>query len=244
MPDNNTFALLREELLRAGIAPRRVRRLLRELQAHYELLLEEELSRGNTNPAAAHSAARERLGSDADILRKTLERPELRSWGARLPFMNALAPPLGLAASLPMLVGLFVALVAIANHFYSVRGAQGGFAGGGALLAMAIMPWLVLYGLPLVWAGMLAWYAASRRLRGYWSAAGLLLMAALGASTNCEIRWPSAAAPGQLSGGIGFSTQPAPLAHFGARCIVTCLLGVVLYVVLMRTRERPASAKA
>jgi hypothetical protein len=237
MPDS-TFAVLREELLLAGIAPRHARRLMLELHAHYELLIEEELRRGNTDLAAASIVAGVRLGSDADIVRKTLEQPELRSWGTRLPCVSALAPPLGLAASLPLAVGLFVMLVAIANHFYSQQGAPGGLAGGGLLVAMAVMPWLVLYGLPLVWAGILAWYAASRRLRWYWSAAGLLLMAALGASTNFEVRWPSAAGPGQLSGGLGFSTESARLTHFGSRYLVTCVLGIALYLVLVRFEER------
>jgi hypothetical protein len=57
MPDNS-FVVLREELLRAGVAPRHVRRLLMELQVHYELLVDEELTCGNTVLAAARAAAR------------------------------------------------------------------------------------------------------------------------------------------------------------------------------------------
>jgi hypothetical protein len=197
--------------------------------------VEEELARGST-AASAHVLARERLGTDAEILRKTLEQPALRSWGTRAPFLSgALAAPLALAASAPAVVALFVALVAIANHLPTA--AQGELSGPARAAAAAAMPWLLLYGLPLGWAAMLAYYAASRRLRWYWGVVGLVLTAALGACTNFEVRWPAAGVRGQLSGGVGFNTSPANLAHFGTRWLVTCALGLALYVLLVRPRR-------
>jgi hypothetical protein len=62
-------------------------------------------------------------------------------------------------------------------------------------------------------------------------------------NSNFGVRWPGAAARGQLGGGVGFSTEPARLAHFGARCLVTGLFGVALHVLLVRLRERISPAK-
>ena len=50
-------------LLRGGIAPRQVERLLLELKAHAAALLDEEIARGQT-VEVARAVARSRLGSD------------------------------------------------------------------------------------------------------------------------------------------------------------------------------------
>ena len=73
---------LRERLLRGGIAPRRVARLLRELDDHCEDLYGAALQRG-LRPAQARARAREELGTADNIAQALLARPELRSWSAR-----------------------------------------------------------------------------------------------------------------------------------------------------------------
>lgn len=78
------FESLRERLLRAGFAPRHVRRYLGELQDHYDDALGEELARG-ADAAAASEAAWARLGTEESLAQGMLARPELRSKAARLP---------------------------------------------------------------------------------------------------------------------------------------------------------------
>ena len=78
------FESLRERLLRAGVAPRHVRRYLSELCEHYDDAVQAELAK-NADLAAAREAAWARLGTEESLTQGMLERPELRSTAARFP---------------------------------------------------------------------------------------------------------------------------------------------------------------
>ena len=76
---------LREKLLRAGIAPRHVRRYVGELHAiDFDDLVREETANG-ASQGVAEITARTRLGSDSDLAAVMLARPDLRSLAARYP---------------------------------------------------------------------------------------------------------------------------------------------------------------
>src|ERR1043166_2931427 len=79
------FKDLQEKLLRAGIAPRHVRRYLGELRQHYDDLDAEENEAG-VSGVAAEQAASARLGSDSELTAAMLSQPELRSISARYPW--------------------------------------------------------------------------------------------------------------------------------------------------------------
>src|ERR1700683_230088 len=92
------FRELRERLLRAGVAPRHVRRYLTELREHWTDLTTEE-ERAGRNRAEAETHALARLGRVDDLARIMIERPELRSWTARAPWaVLGAGPVLGLVA--------------------------------------------------------------------------------------------------------------------------------------------------
>ncbi len=101
------FEGLRERLLRAGVAPRHVRRYLQELQEHHEDARRAELARG-AEPSAASEAAWARLGTEDSLAQGMLARPELRSTGARFPgLVFGLGPALlWLAAPVAIIAGL------------------------------------------------------------------------------------------------------------------------------------------
>lgn len=101
------FESLRERLLRAGVAPRHVRRYLGELEDHYQDALRAELARGS-DPAAASDAAWGRLGTEESLARSVLERPELRSKAGRFPVLVFGVGPalLWLAAPIAIISGL------------------------------------------------------------------------------------------------------------------------------------------
>ena len=91
------FHELREKLLRAGIAPRHVRRYLAELRAHWSDLTEEEERSGRSRDDA-ETTALARLGTLNELARAMVEQPRLRSWSARAPWLTfGLAPLLCLA---------------------------------------------------------------------------------------------------------------------------------------------------
>lgn len=231
MPESN-FGSLGERLLRAGIAPAHVRRLVAELELHYASLVEEELASGQPL-AAARSAAHRRLGTDDDIVARTCEQTSLRSWGARWPLaICGLAPLLGLIASAALLVASLVMVVSLAG----TRSDPGSWMTGGATL----IGWSMMYGLPLLWACLLVRYAITRRLSPLWALTGLFLTAACGAMTNFTAAWPHAGAGGQLSAGFGWTAQGAMSA--GIRCVITFALGISLYRLMRARLERRTAA--
>jgi hypothetical protein len=230
MPENELESLS-ERLLRAGIAPRHVRRLRAELETHYAMLLDEESRRGQP-PELARRLARDRLGTDEDIVAKAREQVALRSWGARWPLaICALGPVLGLLGSAALLVAALVTLLALSG----AGGHPGSWARGGTTL----VGWSVLYGLPLLWAYVLARYSATRRVSARWAVTGLFLTAAVGALTTFTAAWPHAGMRAQLSGGFGWIGGGAP--GVAIRAFVTLVVGLAFYLPMSeRLRRRTA----
>ena len=87
------FESLGERLLRSGIAPRHVRRYLRELRDHYDDAIQEELRKG-ADRAAAEESASKRLGEADHLVESALARPELLSWSRRWPWVVYIVAPL------------------------------------------------------------------------------------------------------------------------------------------------------
>ena len=220
MPDSE-FGSLGERLLRAGIAPRHARRLLDELTTHYALLVEEETDLGQPLEAA-RSCARIRLGTDDEILARASQQAMLRSWGARWPLVCVIVPLVALAGSGVLLIAALAAV-------FSTLGPPGepeGWLRGATML----VGWTMMYGLPLLWAYILARYSVSRRLRWRWPLTGLALAAAGGALTNFRVIWPGRGVRGALSAGVGWIPDHA--LSFVTRSLVTLAFGMALYVLL------------
>jgi hypothetical protein len=92
------FSQLQDRLLRAGIAPRHVRRYLSELSDHLADLTVEEQVRG-LSPSDARTAALARLGTPDTLANAMLAQPRLQSLTARAPWaVFSLTPVLLLAA--------------------------------------------------------------------------------------------------------------------------------------------------
>src|SRR5271168_4714586 len=86
------FHELRERLLRAGVAPRHVRRYLTELADHLADLRAEE-ERAGRSRADAESAALLRLGGMEDLAKAMIEQRQFQSWCVRAPWaMFGLGP--------------------------------------------------------------------------------------------------------------------------------------------------------
>ncbi len=96
---------LQNELLKAGIAPRYVRRTLDELHDHYEDLFEYALNDG-CDAAAAEWRAIDELGDIRDIAEAMRRQPELRSWAYRFPHLAMVVYPLTFLAVKPVMVGV------------------------------------------------------------------------------------------------------------------------------------------
>jgi len=180
------FPELRERLLRAGVAPRHVRRYLSELADHFADLRAEE-ERAGRSRAEAEAAARARLGAVDELARAMVEQRQFRSWCARAPWaMFGLAPLLFLAAA------YFLACLYLWFGWrLFLPGADTPFGGrNGSMYDLANIyfqagkyyyicaPVLVGWGIGLL--------AARQRLKAIWPALGLLLIAWMGATAQIQ----------------------------------------------------------
>jgi hypothetical protein len=195
------FNELRERLLRAGVAPRHVRRYLTELADHLADLRAEE-ERAGRSRTDAESEALVRLGGMDDLAKAMIEKRQFQSWCVRAPWaMFGLAPLFFLAGAyfvacsilwsgwkifLPGTNTPFVRLDAPLYGSYPVWFAIFYFGVGRLLYFCA--PVLVGWGIGLV--------AARQRLKAVWPTVGLVLIAWMGATA--QIHASRTAVPGGL----------------------------------------------
>lgn len=194
------FAGLSRRLLRAGIAPRHVKRLLAELEAHFADLVAELRSTG-LSQAESESQAAVRLGTEDVLAANIIARPELQSWARQWPWLAfALLPLLALPVQFVLSM-----LAAVGVFTFSTRVL------GVTALHPGAVPWVVgglqTYGVwiaPMLAAGAACFVAARRGAPALWPIVGSVLIALAGASTNAGFEWSAAVPRGALSGGIGF----------------------------------------
>ena len=86
------FDAVAETLLKGGIAPRHVRRYVRELEEHLDDLTAQQRAAGYDREDAA-SRARARLGDDSELAQAMLDQPGMRSWPARMLWLVFLLLP-------------------------------------------------------------------------------------------------------------------------------------------------------
>lgn len=96
-PDFDAF---RASLLRAGVAPRNVRRAVLELGEHYDDLVDDAVAGGMGRTDAERQACCE-LGDLQAIASEIAARPELRSWAWQYPKLALVFYPLACLAVLP-----------------------------------------------------------------------------------------------------------------------------------------------
>lgn len=166
------FEAVAEALLKGGVAPRHVRRYVRELDDHLGDLIAQQRATGYDDEEA-RARARARLGDDAELAQAMLDQPGLRAWPARLPWLVfvALPPVLTMAAGL-----------AFYAAFY--------FIGNGAAQINAVLPvpqdWLTGFSMAAmtainvlavpVTATVLAILARRQRLKPFWPLLGIALL--------------------------------------------------------------------
>jgi hypothetical protein len=223
------FAGLSRRLLRAGVAPRHVKRLIAELEAHFADLVAELQSTG-LSPAECESRAAVRLGTEDAVAANILARPELQSWTRQWPWLAFVLLPL-LALPLQFVLSMLAAL-GVFNFSTRVLGLTA--------LNPGAVPWVVgalqTYGVwiaPILAAGAACFLAARRGAPALWPIVGSALIALVGASTNASFEWSSAVPRGVLSGGIGIQFPDVGLAR-SLRVIVTLLIILVPYLWLRR----------
>ena len=187
------FHELRERLLRAGFAPRHVRRYLTELTDHLADLRAEQ-ERAGRSRADAESAALIRLGGMDDLAKAMIERRQFQSWCVRAPWaMFGLAPLFLLAGA------YFVACSILWSGWkFFLPGANTPFVplDGFAILYFGVGR-LLYYFAPILIGWGIGLIAARQRFKVIWPVVGLVLIASIGGTAQVHASRPA------VPGGVG-----------------------------------------
>lgn len=231
------FPALREQLLRAGIAPRHVRRYLAELTDHLADLTAEERTRG-LSPADARTAALARLGTPDTLADAMLAQPRLRSLAARAPWAVFTLTPLAFLAALWL---LSLSLLWYGwQHFLPGTTTPFGTAPTPHHLFSAANIYFQLdralfFAAPLLIGWTTALLAARQRLSPAWPAAGLALLAALSSTSHVY----AVHSPTSSSINLNFPLDPS------VPSLVTAILRILIVLCILMLPYAPkASARA
>ncbi|HTF61219.1 MAG TPA: permease prefix domain 1-containing protein [Edaphobacter sp.] len=217
------FDELRERLLRAGAAPRHVRRYLSEVADHLADLRAEE-ERAGRSPADAESAALIRLGGMDDLAKSMIEQRQFRAWSARAPWaIFGLAP-------LFLLAGVWFVSLLILWFGWQVflPGADTPFGhrpGTHRIFELANIYFqldrLLYFAAPVLVGWGIGLLAARQRLKAVWPSVGFFLIALIGGLA--QVQASRTAVPHGL-GHISMSFAFAPTIHGGPFGLLQMLL--------------------
>lgn len=187
------FEELRERLLRAGIAPRHVRRYLAELNDHLDDLIQTQRDAGYDAQNAA-IRARARLGDDEDLAIAMLARPALYSLPARAPWLVFGLFPLAALIALCAVPIAFLAAAASWHVHSNGSPAAPAWFQDLALSLVFLGNWILT---PLI-AGLFALLASRQRLPARWPLIAGIVLAAIG--FHMQASFPG---PHQHGGSLG-----------------------------------------
>ncbi len=169
------FDAVAETLLKGGVAPRHVRRYVRELDEHLDDLMAQQRASGYDDEDAA-LRARARLGDDAELAQAMLDQPGMRSWPARLPWLVFLLLPPILTAVIGL--ALYAAFYYVGNGAAKINAVLPVPESGLIGFSVAAMTAVNVLAVPVM-ATLLAILAQRQRLKLRWPllGIGLLLLA-------------------------------------------------------------------
>ncbi|HXS06759.1 MAG TPA: hypothetical protein VN723_08225 [Rhizomicrobium sp.] len=176
---------LSERLLTAGIAPRHVRRYVRELSDHFDDLVREESAAG-AGRTLAETRALSRLGNDDDLADAMLSRPELRSFMSRFPWAVFGLGPIALLV-LSIFGGLYFEVWLIDHTGFVWAWFHMQPSPASARIATKVYTaynTLIVFGAPLLFAWLFYRIGSRQRMRPAWIIAGVALVCILGGFQN------------------------------------------------------------
>jgi hypothetical protein len=224
------FPELRERLLRAGIAPRHVRRYLSELSDHLADLTAEEQRLG-LSPSAARTAALHRLGTTDTLAEAMLAQPRLQSLSARAPWAVFTLSPLLLLAALWL---LSLCLLRLGWHLFMPQASTpfGNAYGPHTLFDPRNIYFQLdraLYlGAPILAGWCMTLTAARQRLKALWPIVSLALLALLAATSHVQAnRLAIPSGLGHIR--VDFALRPAPQNEYAVVVLLFALAPYLLW---------------
>jgi hypothetical protein len=167
----HSFENVREQLLKAGIAPRHVGRYVTELREHLADLVARERATG-LDAREAEARARTILGSDAQLTQAMLDRSPPRSWAVKAPWAV-----FGILPVVAIIAAVAVVAMTMMNLLWPVSNllpAQMPASYQALIMAATILTGYVIG--PVLAAGAIA-IALRQRLASSWVWTGLVLIA-------------------------------------------------------------------
>jgi hypothetical protein len=234
---NRRFREVAVQLINAGVSPRRVRRLVSELNDHCDDLREALMATGLSREEADTEAVA-RLATDA-MIADVLARPELRSWVRRWPWISFTVVPIAMFAV------LFVATLAalVFSIDFAVNSLGVDFSGSAGLRSLPrVLLALDIWVLPIIAASACCALALSRRAPAIWTIVGVLLISSIGALTNAQVEFSPGAPHGVFNAGIGFSTEALLLPI--SRAALTLTVALAAYFWLRHLQSHAASSRS
>lgn len=226
---------VREQLLRAGIAPRHVRRYIMELRDHLADLVARERAAGHAGPAAA-SRAQQMLGTDAQLVQAMIDSGAPRSLAARAPWaVFGILPVVTLLIVVALLHSWSMAL------FFPYRELSGISVPESLRTLATVLTLLGSYCIGPVLALACSVVAVRQRLSSAWVWIGLALIALASGAIGVQIQFlaPEGGMPGGIRGSAllqvyqhGQVDFAATRAWIAARVAVLFVLSAVTYSVL------------
>ena len=197
------FDALKEQLLRGGIAPKHVRRYVRELEDHLDDLVREEIRNGATK-SAAETAAQQRLGDNDTLSRAIFDQPELKSLVARYPWIVfGVVPPLALLAMVTLSIVIETGAIAWIG---TTSGGSSAMPNWGRE-AISVWHSMLMYVAPFGIAATIGYLGIQQRMPFAWLLLGSCIVLALGSFLNIGIVWSDIPEQSSLSVGFGMSTR-------------------------------------
>lgn len=215
---------LRERLLLAGVAPRHVRRYMKELHEHLADLRAEEERAGHSR-AEADAIALSRLGSIDELAQAMIGKRQLLSWSARAPWV-----PFGVAPVMLLAAAWFAALLILWTgwQIFLPRAETPFVEQPGSIFRLENVYFqlgrMMYFGAPFLIGWGIAWLAARQRLRNAWPALSFVLVAGLAATAQVHALRPSGLGhTGHVMLGFGVDDLASAMIHFSVIFTLTLL---------------------
>jgi hypothetical protein len=218
------FNELREALLRAGVAPRNVRRAVFEIESHFQQIVDEQGSRNE---------AHRRLGTNEVLVRRYAARPELRAWSRRWPVIWFVFLPLITylavsGAALMSVVGIAHQMAPYLHQIHIAPKLTHRVDLAARIVLLWLFPWCV--------AAAFAVLGYRRRVALRWPLIGIVAISIFAASANVVVMFTGGPSAGEVGAGIGISTKSL-LEQF-TRTVILALPALVPLWLRMRRVQR------
>lgn len=230
MPDRR-FEYLREELLRAGVVLRHVRRAILEIEGHFLQLVDDGLARGASEDDA-HIKARDLLGTDQTLIHRYADLPELRAWSSRWTAVwFTVVPLISFVALFVVTMGMLCLILDHISAYLHQVHVLDRASYRIDLAARIIFLWIF----PLSIAGAFAVLAYRQRVAAQWPVAGIIILCGLASLINVNVVLTGGAGLDQVGAGIGISAHslPGQMAHV---LVIAMLVLGPLWLALRRLR--------